>query len=327
MNEQDRKIKAREKWLKIYEETQSVTKTCLRCGIARSTLYRWIKRYNESGKAGLSDKSKRPLNLANQKIDAELEQLILQIRKEHKWGAQRISNYLKRSKRINISAMPIWRVLNKHEVPKIKKRRKKSEYQRYSRPVPGDRVQMDVCKILPGAYQYTAIDDCTRFKVIRIYPRKTAKNTVNFLGEVLDDFGFPVQRVQTDWGTEFFNELFQQELHEHFIKFRPIKPRSPHLNGKVERTQKTDKEEFWSCINVKDKTLDLNSMAKEWQHFYNHKRPHSSLKGKTPQQELKEKESVIPIQPDVTTAFWDAQEVIKPRNSQYLKWMAKNQQK
>ena len=83
----------------------------------------------------------------------------------------------------------------------------------------------------------------------------------------------------------------------------------------MERTQKTDKEEFWSCINLKDKTLDLNSMAKEWQHFYNHKRPHSSLKGKTPQQKLKEKESVIPIQPDVTTAFWDAQEVVKPRNS------------
>ena len=205
MNDHDRKIKAREKWLKIYEETQSVTKTCLRCGIARSTLYRWIKRYNELGKAGLSDKSKRPLKLANQKINGELEQLILQIRKKHKWGAQGISNYLKRTKRISISTMTIWRVLNKHEVRKIKKRRKKSDYKRYSRPIPGDRVQMDVRKVRPGAYQYTAIDDCTRFKVIRIYPRKTAKNTVDFLGEVLDDFGFPVQRVQTRLGKQSFS--------------------------------------------------------------------------------------------------------------------------
>ncbi|MDB4727763.1 helix-turn-helix domain-containing protein [Saprospiraceae bacterium] len=248
----------------MYEETQSVTKTSLRCSIARSTLYRWIKRYNESGKAGLSDKSKRPLKLVNQKMDDELEQLILRIRKKHKWEAQRISNYLKRTKRIDISAMPIWRVLNKHEVPKITKHRKKSDYQRYSRPIPGDRVQMDVSKIRPGAYQYTAIDDSTRLKIIRIYPRKTAKNTIDFLGEVLDDFGFPIQRIQTDWGTEFFNYDFQYELHEHFIKFRPIKPRSPHLNGKVERTQKTDKEEFWSCIDLKDKDLDLNKLTKDW---------------------------------------------------------------
>lgn len=324
MDKQARKVRAREKWLKIYEETQSVTKTALRCGVARSTLYRWKKRYDEQGRAGLSDKSKRPRRLANQKVDAYLEQLILQLRKKRKWGAQRISNYLKRTKRINISAMPVWRVLNRHEVPPIKKHRKKSDYQRYSRPVPGDRVQMDVRKLRAGAYQFTAIDDCTRLKVIRVYPRKTAKNSVAFLLEVLDELEFPIQRVQTDWGTEFFNYDFQYELHEHFIKFRPIKPRSPHLNGKVERTQKTDKEEFWSLIDLKDRNLDLNELAKEWQEFYNKKRPHSSIKGKTPWQKFKAVEDLIPIQPDVTKAFWDSKEFIKPRNHEYLKWLAKN---
>jgi len=54
---------------------------------------------------------------------------------------------------------------------------------------------------------------------------------VDFLHEVLDMFSFPIQAVQTDWGTEFFNDHFQKELMKHFIKFRPIKPRSPHLNG------------------------------------------------------------------------------------------------
>jgi transposase InsO family protein len=48
-------------------------------------------------------------------------------------------------------------------------------------------------------------------------------------------FCFPIQRIQTDWGTEFFNDYFQEELMCHFIKFRPIKPRTPHLNGKIER--------------------------------------------------------------------------------------------
>ncbi len=43
---------------------------------------------------------------------------------------------------------------------------------------------MDVCKIASGLYQYTAIDDCTRYKVIALYSRRTAKNTLNFLEQL-----------------------------------------------------------------------------------------------------------------------------------------------
>lgn len=76
----ERKIRARQNWLRIYEQTGSVTKTALRCGIARTTLYRWIKRYKEEGKSGLSDKSKRPLNLVNTKVTSDLESMILDLR-------------------------------------------------------------------------------------------------------------------------------------------------------------------------------------------------------------------------------------------------------
>lgn len=174
--------------------------------------------------------------------------------------------------------MTVWHVLSKNNVKPIIKRRQKSDYKRYSKEVPGDRVQLDVTKIRNGAYQFTAIDDCTRMKTIRIYPNKKAESTIHFLGEILDNFQFPIQRIQTDWGTEFFN----YDLHEHFIKFRPIKPKTPHLNGKVERTQQTDKVEFWALLDLSDTELDLNASAIEWQNFYNKKRPHSSLNGKTP---------------------------------------------
>jgi len=178
---------------------------------------------------------------------------------------------------------------------------------------------LDVTKIRTKAYQFTAIDDCTRMKCIRIYPNKKAENTIHFLGEILDTFEFPIQRIQTDWGTEFFNYDFQYELHEHFIKFRPIKPRSPHLNGKVERTQQTDKVEFWSLFDLSDESLDMEFLAIDWQNFYNKKRPHSSLSGKTPWQKLKSVEHLIPIQPDVTKQFWDSEEKVWPRNYEYLK--------
>lgn len=132
---------------------------------------------------------------------------------------------------------------------------------------------INVTKIKKGAYQFTAIDECTRMKFIRVYTGKKVENTIHFLGEILDTFQFPIQRIQTDLGTEFFNYDFQYKLHEHFIKFRTIKPRTPHLNGKVERTQQTDKVEFWSLFDSSDESLDLAFLAVNWQEFYNKKRP------------------------------------------------------
>ena len=79
MKEDIRKIRMRQKWLELYAETGSVTKSALRCGVARSTLYRWINRGKEEGKSELSDKSKRPSRLANMKITPEIETIILNL--------------------------------------------------------------------------------------------------------------------------------------------------------------------------------------------------------------------------------------------------------
>jgi transposase InsO family protein len=84
-------------------------------------------------------------------------------------------------------------------------------------------------------YQYTAIDDCTRIRVLAVYPRRTAANSLLFLERLNEEMPFPVQAIQTDRGREFFAYCFQEKLMQYAIKFRPIKPASPHLNGKVER--------------------------------------------------------------------------------------------
>lgn len=56
MKEDERQIKTRKKWLQVYHELGSVSKVALRCGVARSTLHRWIQRYDEEGESGLPDK-------------------------------------------------------------------------------------------------------------------------------------------------------------------------------------------------------------------------------------------------------------------------------
>lgn len=156
----------------------------------------------------MSDKSRRPKTLTNTKVTKEIESIILDLREKKRWGAARISIHLLR-KEIILSAMTVWRLLYKHKVNPVVKRCKKSDYKRYSKEIPGDRVQLDVTKIKNKAYQFTAIDDCTRMKVIRVYFNKKAKSTIHFLGEILDTFYFPIQHIQTDWGKEFFNYSFQ----------------------------------------------------------------------------------------------------------------------
>jgi transposase len=198
MDNKQRQIKAREIWVNCYYQLGSVSKAARKCGIPRSTLYRWVKRYKADGKEGLQGHSKRPKSFGNQKVNQELETLIKSLRNEFKFGPQRIHVHLLRLHDINISTATIWRVLNRNQVPALKKYRKKNEYTRYNRPIPGDRVQLDVTKIALKCYQYTAIDDCTRMRALKLYPNKKAESTVDFLGYVLDTFQFAIQRIQTD---------------------------------------------------------------------------------------------------------------------------------
>lgn len=67
-----------------------------------------------------------------------------------------------------------------------------------------------------------------------------------------------------------------------------IKPRTPQLNGKVERSHLTDKREFYQLLNYTD-DVDLNKKFLDWEQFYNFDRPHGGFKGKTPYEVLKSK--------------------------------------
>lgn len=171
---------------------------------------------------------------------------------------------------------------------------------------------MDVCKIDTGIYQYTAIDDCSRFRVLYTYPRRTAKNSAHFLERVVEQMPFPIQRVQTDRGREFFGLTFQEKLREYCIKFRPVKPRSPHLNGKVERSQQTDLQEFYITANLKDPLL--NERLEEWQFHYNWYRFHSSLAGKTPIDIVVERSAHTPLWEDIEAKYDSDKEPIREQN-------------
>ena len=76
MSTDPRVIKSRKYWIKVYEELGSVSRAAIRCGIPRSTLYRWVNRIKDEGPKALLGRSKRPNTLANQKVDQKLITLI-----------------------------------------------------------------------------------------------------------------------------------------------------------------------------------------------------------------------------------------------------------
>ena len=165
-----------------------------------------------------------------------------------------------------------------------------------SRPLPGHRVQLDVKFIAPLAgsrrkhYQFTAIDDCTRLRVLRSYPQLNQQTAIQFADYVLERLPFRVEVIQTDNGAEF-QSLFHYHVLDRGIGHDDSKPRTPRLNGKVERSHRIDAEEFSQLLDgvVIDDTKVFNDKLREWENFYNYHRPHGGLGGQTPYERLKQR--------------------------------------
>jgi transposase InsO family protein len=303
--------KKRLKWIEVYEATRHAGRTCLKCGISRPTLRKWLRRYEAEGPAGLESRSRRPNRSPARKVSEQHERWILGFR-QAQLGARRIQSELIWRHELKLSLATIHKVLLRHQVPPLVRPRRKAHLKRYERPIPGDRVQMDTMKLKAGLYQYTAVDDCSRFLVAGLYPRRTAKNTLNFLEKVIEEMPFPVQRIQTDRGTEFFAYKVQERLMDWAIKFRPVKPRSPHLNGKVERVQKTTLYEFYAMADLD--APELQDRLDEWVFHYNWLRGHGSLRGKAPIDRVSERSSDTPYTEEVEAMYDPSKERLRDSN-------------
>jgi hypothetical protein len=128
-------------------------------------------------------------------------------------GSCRIQSELKRSHGFEVSRPTLEKVL-KGLAPRspLGRALPRKGKKRYAKEIPGERVQLGTCQIGPKLYQYTAVDDCTRIRVVALFPRRTAANSLRFLELMTEEFPFPIQRIQTDRGREFFAYCFQEKL-------------------------------------------------------------------------------------------------------------------
>lgn len=187
----------------------NVARTCRHFGISRKSFYKWKRRLDEHGQAGLGDRARVP-HRSPRATPPEVVSKILYLRQHDHFGAGRIAAYLARFHQIAIATSSVHRILTRHGMPRLpanqKHRSHSRRWRRYEKPQPGHRLQLDVkfLERIPGTrtrlYQFTAIDDCTRIRVLKIYDACNQRTAIRFIDEVRRRLPFRVQVVQTDNG-------------------------------------------------------------------------------------------------------------------------------
>jgi hypothetical protein len=137
----------------------------------------------------------------------------LYLRERYRFGPARIAAYVQRFHHMTIARSTVHRILVHHgmrRLPANQKRRPIGRpWHRYEKPQPGHRLQLDVkfLERIAGTrkrlYQFTAIDDCTRIRVLKIYDVCNQTSAIHFVDEVIRRLPFRVLIIQTDNGAEF----------------------------------------------------------------------------------------------------------------------------
>lgn len=247
-----------------YSAKNGVTAASIRYRVCRKAIYDWKKRYDGRWQS-LIDRSHRPHSHPRQQTAEEYAMIERYYRRTKDkmmlWDKLRENGYtrcynslLRAIKRLKLEVTPEKR---KGYKPKPYKR---AEY-------PGQKVQIDV-KFVPAYcvvngqkyYQYTAVDECTRFCFREMYDEHSTYSSLDFLKKLIEKFPFPIREVQTDNGTEWTNALlvkksthktlFEEYLEECGIKYHRIQVATPRHNGKVERQHRLDEQRFYSKMRM-----------------------------------------------------------------------------
>ncbi len=148
-------------------------------------------------------------------------------------------------------------------------------------------VQVDTLDVrpLPGMAlkHFTARDVVSRWDVVEAHSRATARTAAGFLDALQARMPFPVRAIQVDGGSEF-QAGFESECQRRGLLLFVLPPRSPKLNGCVERAQRTHTEEFYEVADFSLDLATLNQELQAWERTYNTIRPHQALGYLTPHQ-------------------------------------------
>jgi len=230
---------------------------------------------------------------------------VVKMRKRTHYGKERLHDELK-DRGILIAVSTIGKILDRAGLL-LKQRSYKTQKKHtrsYNLIYPGQRVQMDIkyvpaekCPFGKRYYQYTVKDECTRMRYLAWHDSIWTQKAVQTLQEAEAFFGFKIDCVQTDNGIEFtFNYTAQLTAQHKEPKVHPldaycqaknmrhklIPPGEKEINGKVERSHRTDDEEFYRTLKDRLNLETLIRRGRRWMMFYNFRRRHSGIAKKVP---------------------------------------------
>lgn len=278
-------------------------------GVSLSSVKRWDKQYDGKDWRSLKERSHRPHSHPRQHTESEemiISKAFWKLYERYGWDgvyAEAKANGYTRS----LSGM-IYAAKRLELVDKVKRRPPRRHDRRFPEAlVPGEKVQIDVKEVpyycLRGKllrenkhlYQWTAIDECTRFRFLYIFEEHTPENSVKFLRMLTREFPFRIQTIQTDNGTEFTYKYiseteecpFDKELRERGIAHKLIPPRTPWHNGKVERSHRNDQRYFydWETFRTVEEAREKLKQHLIW----SNNKPMRTLGNRTPMEFLMEK--------------------------------------
>lgn len=283
-----------------YASATSVAEAAVVFQRSRATIYRWLRRYDPHNLRTLESRSRRPTRTRRRQWTAAQEQAVLALRRHYPRCGKAKLRVLLALDGMALSESSIGRILaslrrrNLLFEPHTVRVRHPKPVRPYATRVPPDKrtpahpgqlVQLDTVHLrpLPGLErrQFTAVDVVSRCAVVGVRGQATAGTAAAFLDELVARMPFPVQAIQVDGGSEFMAD-FERACQARAIALYVLPPRSPKLNGRVERLNGTCRREFWECY---DGDLDLPSLQaalRTWETAYNTERPHQSLDYLTP---------------------------------------------
>jgi transposase InsO family protein len=287
------------RWQQARRDGLGAEKAAAAVGHPPSTLYRWAN--------SPTLKSRRPKTTRKTTWTTQLVQAVEEWRlEEPTWGKAKIVVKL-REQGFTASEATVGRILA-HLVKrgaivpvpamrKAAKTRKWTAKRRWAERLPkaakpnrpGQIVQLDTVYVTlaPGRHvkHFTAYDPVAKWTVAKAYNRATAASAAMFLDKLTADMPFKVDAIQIDGGPEFMAE-FEDACQQRAIQLFLLPPRSPQLNGAVERCNSSWRYEFYAVYDLPTRVEDLNPFIDAFQHRYNTHRPHGALGGKTPAQYL-----------------------------------------
>lgn len=296
------------KWMDYYaEHGRNARRTCRHFDISPQTFYRWWRRYTPRDLTTLEAHSRRPRRRRQPTWSPALAAAVRALRQQYpRWGKDKLVILLHRAGR-TVSTSMVGRILTRlrqqGQLVEPRGRPVSARRARGPRPyairkpagyavaAPGDLVQLDTLDVrpLPGVLlkQFTARDMVSRWDVVEVYTRATAASAAAFLDALLARMPFVIRALQIDGGSEF-QGAFEAACAHRQLRLFVLPPRSPKLNGRVERAQRTHTEEFYEVTDLEWTLEAIRPPLRQWERVYNTVRPHQALGYRTPREFLKD---------------------------------------